>query len=877
MLTLSETILGLTSNAPTMVEKPVLVNKFAYELGWSPSYYLAANNEKGIANIHLVVEHGLENSAILTFLKTPYLSLSNDHRKELLNISYNNMVDWHIHIEANRVTYIYNRYNPLSSVIEEFSFAHDQYDQLRSEAFEKIIGKRPSPNIPSLDDALINTVSHWKRIISAELNNEISNESFSTLFNSIIFIRAIEDYNKKFRPVEHERVLLKAWEVNSKQSRNLKSVIDKSLKLLKQKRIPKFLLDYSALEVFNSLSYQTLSFLLSDFYENRQNSIYNYDFSIMSNHALSRIYERYVALLRVEDSNQLSLFGGNIPVEEVAKSLGTVYTPQYIARFFAKYLQENLPPSKFKNVKVLEPSVGSGIFLRSLLEIQCDPRNENINSEVIQNAFQNIKAIDIDLNACNATQLSLSLLHLILTGGFPKSLDVVNNETIRYIQDNDLSNSFDVIISNPPFISSGFQSEEMRASIKSYLGDHAYGRSDSSLAFLKAGIQLLKPGGTGLFVIPHSFLIAESAKKIRKLLIDECSIKCLADLSAIPVFSNVGIYVILLIFQKRGEQNIDANSRTTIVKSRDLVGKALQYAIVNERIDNDFFSVYDVGRSVFEKETWNILPHQENLLLEKFNELPTLDQFVEVKQGFVSGNDDVFIVDVAQIPKGEEQIYVPYLPDKRIERYKLPRRINKYFIFPFLEGRKITEEEIKKLFPKTWRYLTKNRQLLQAKDKDQKDWWRPHRTRQPEHILRPKIVSPHLVISPKFSIDLAGKYVVSHSPYIISKSPDVNEKDFLTFFTAVLNSTACFWYVSNHSHKYSRSYTMLEVKTLRKTRVPDPSRVPPQKMQRLLRLVTERMNTAGFEGFNIEKEIDMLVADLYSINKSERETLGLSD
>ncbi|MEM9389802.1 MAG: N-6 DNA methylase [Bacteroidota bacterium] len=874
MLNLNEAILGLTSDAPTTVEKPVLVKKFARELGWSPSYYLNAKGKKTFANIHLVVEHGLENSAVLTFLNTPYLSLSNDDRRELLNISYNNMVDWHIHIEKNRVTYIYNRYNPLNNIIAEQGFTSDQYDQLRSESFEKIIGKRPSPNIPSLDDALMNTISHWKRIVSSELNNEVDNHSISGLFNSIIFVRAIEDYTRKFRGFDGEKVLLSSWEKCKEESACYSSILKSALNILEQSNVPKYLIDYEVLQKFDNLNYQTISYLLNDFYQNRQNSIYQYDFSIMSNHALSRIYERYVALLRVEETDQLALFGGNIPVEEVNKTYGAVYTPQYIARFFAKYLQENLSPSKFKDLKVLEPSVGSGIFLRSLLEIQCDPRNENLSQDSIEQAFQNITAIDIDQNACNATQLSLSLLHLILLGNFPRRLNIIQAETISYIQNNDLNEEFDVVISNPPFISSNFQSDEMRESIKSYLGNHAYGRSDSSLAFLKVGIDLLKPGGTGLFVIPHSFLIADSAKKLRQLLAEECNIICLADLSSIPVFSNVGIYVILLIFQKKQNvTNIEHNA--TIIKARDFVGRALESALMNERVDNDFFSVYEVSNSVFNQETWNILPYRENIILEKFSKLPTLGEFANIKQGFVSGNDEVFILNGLQVPKDESEIYVPYLTDRNIDRFHLPKKSSKFFFFPFVDGRKITQEELESRFPKTWQYLLKNREKL--KNKDEFDWWRPHRTRQPQDMIRPKIVSPHLVLSPKFCVDTDGKYAVSHSPYVTSKVSSVQEKDFLLYLSAVLNSTACFWYISNHSHKYNNGYAMLEVKTLKKTRIPNPNTVPPQKMQKLLRLVTQRMNLVGYEGYPVEREIDHLVADLYLLNDDDKITLGLKD
>ena len=71
-----------------------------------------------------------------------------------------------------------------------------------------------------------------------------------------------------------------------------------------------------------------------------------------------------------------------------------------------------MPPIAFKRLKTLEPAVGSGIFLRTLLEMQCDPLQERVTTDLIETAFSNVLGIDIDPNAVQAALLSLSLLHL---------------------------------------------------------------------------------------------------------------------------------------------------------------------------------------------------------------------------------------------------------------------------------------------------------------------------------------------------------------------------------------------------------------------------------------------------------------------------------
>ena len=204
---------------------------------------------------------------------------------------------------------------------------------------------------------------------------------------------------------------------------------------------------------------------------------------------------------------------------------------------------------------------------------------------------------------------------------------------------------------------------------------------------MKAGIELLKPGGYGLFVLPHSFLIAESAAKLRKYLIEQCWITCLADLSAIPVFGNTGIYVILLIFQKK-QLYLSESPFCTTIKCREFVGKSLQDGLRNKYTDNPFYSVFELNQSFFNNEVWSILPIKELKLKEKISLLPALSEFLEVRQGFVTGADDVFIVEKNRISKTEEQIYIPYLPDKDIDRYSTVRNSNLYVFYPFIKGKK---------------------------------------------------------------------------------------------------------------------------------------------------------------------------------------------
>ncbi|MFM7578089.1 MAG: hypothetical protein ACKO5Q_14265, partial [Microcystaceae cyanobacterium] len=98
-------------------------------------------------------------------------------------------------------------------------------------------------------------------------------------------------------------------------------------------------------------------------------------------------------------------------------------------------------------------------------------------------------------------------------------------------------------------------------------------------------------------------------------------------------------------------------------------------------------------------------------------------------------------------------------------------------------------------------------------------------------------------------------FAVVRSPVIYPKEHRIEsdllerpvENELLRYFVAILNSSVCYRYVSEHSHKYGSGYSMLEPKTLLKTPVPDPTKISSSEMSQLLRLVDKRFLSSGNE------------------------------
>ena len=863
-----ELISILTDQDLLSSQKRTMLREYAQQNNWFPSDEIDDySGTTDFSNGHLLIEHGLDNTAVITFLKKtrPFQYLTYDDKLRLLSISYNNLVDWHLFPDTNGLTYIYNRIEPIKA---NYISIQEQKNIWQAEAFDKIIDRRPSPNLKSIENALVDTISFWKRVLASELGIKLENKNISALFNGLLCVRALEDNRREFNP-NTRKLLIEQWEAPKSGKKTLKSCLISCIKSLGIEIVPTNLLDVKNLAIFGSLDRETVKYLFLDFYKNKF-APYQYDFSLISKHAISNIYEHYISMLKQEESPQYTLFP-DLPNETYNREFGGVYTPQYIARFFARFLKENHTPIVFRKLKIADPSCGSGIFLRTILEMQCDPFQEIDMRLPIKNAFSRIAGIDIDENACYVTRLSLSLLHLSLTNRFPKSLNIINDDTIDFFQKTNIKNSYDAIVANPPYIKWDRLKEKQRILIKELLKNLSSGKIDMYLAHLKIGMEMVKPGGFLLYVLPHTFLISNSAEKLRKEILKTFHIRLIADLSTISIFKDVGSYVILLILQKKGP-NVPKQTKTTIVRCKDRVGQALQVALEGKNVSNNIHEVYEVNEHLLNTEKWIILPPKQISLKSKIEKHPTLEKLASITVGFITGADDIFIRNIDDIPLEEKPVYAPYLSDREMVRFAVPSIYDRMVFYPFRGNTKLTETDIKEIFPKTWKYLRKHSKRLNARRSSiSNPWWRPVRPRSPKIMLRRKIISPHLVLTPKFSYDSNGCYAVSHCPIIYPIDETYDNELYYYYLLAILNSSISSWQMANICDKYSRGYFMLEPKTLKKIHVPAPDNISSTVMSRIHCLAKELTNAPNVEH---EAELDLIVSEIYGLTEEGHNELG---
>lgn len=868
----AEIVFRLTEQDLPTAERQRLLREFAHVHGWRPSDVVSdVPGASHLANGHLFVEHGLDNSAVITFLKRrrPFPSLPFNEQVRLLNISFNYMVDWHLFPDTSGSICVSNRSNPGN--YEHFTFREDA-NPWSADYFEQHFRRRASGPLKSIDAALIDTVSFWKRVLGVE-GRDATNAKIARFFNTLFFLRALEDDRRWAGAIEpDERVLLDSLARTDTNSDALTAALQDAAQRLDAPNLEGRPFGFESAQPFRTLSRADIFDLFRDLYKSRDTP-YDYDFCLISKHALSRIYEHYVSLLRSPERVQLELFAP-IPEEINNRSLGAVYTPQYIARFFGRFLRENTTPRAFRNLQVVDPACGSGMFLRTLLELQYMSAETGPAGIRPQPDLSGLVGIDVDASACEAAILSLSLLHLAATGRLPERLRIINAEALEFAREHpELAGYFDAVIANPPFRRWEGLSDEMKLRTREILGDDAIGKADLFLAMLKLGMRLVRPGGFLLYVLPYQFLTSEHARKLRQKIRESFLIRYLVDLSEVPVFESVGSYVTLLILEKVAQPTMNPEP-ATVARCVAKVGHALQAALDGQTVTTPDYQVFKVPQQLFSQDSWAVGDPSETQLLGRLERFPSLETLLEVGQGVITGRDDVFIRRTSEIPKRERKLWLPLLKDRQISKYRLPNS-SEYVVFvPFVDNERVEEGELEHRFPETWGYLRSHREVLEARRPvaaGRIKWWEPERPRTPAALLRPKILCPELMAVPRFGLDLAGRFAVSHAPYVAPPAEASHER-VLLFFVAVLNSSVAYWQLARYSSKYSR-YVKVGPRSLRQIRVPNPVGVEAALLTEICALVRERLDVA--EGWDLERRIDAAVSRAYGLTDAEMALVGV--
>ena len=684
------------------------------------------------------------------------------------------------------------------------------------------------------------------RIYFSAYNEQVApaevDHAVQRLLDRLIFIRTAED---KHIEEQHLRPLVRELRQANRMSRLWPEVLalfrefnrHYNSQLFARQRLDELDTEHEPIRV-----------TIEGLYGTRNGSI-EYDFSAIDADVLGGAYEQYLgqlakaspvprARLQAEDALRQA---EHADTRQFRKANGVYYTPKWVVRLIVEgtlgRVLDERTPEEVRNIRVLDPACGSGSFLveafRLLASYWCrtEPPVDSA-AELAQRVgilHDNVFGVDLDPAAVEIAQLNL-----LLTALYERSLlpDLAANVVCgNSLIDRDRADAFDyaaafpfthepgrfdVVIGNPPYIRSQSLSAPDRETYRARYRT-AVGSFDIYELFLERALELARLGGRTGFIVPGKFLSSSSGEAALLDHIYSCaSIETLVDAMRFRVFEDALTYPVILI-ARRGDA--PAGHLLGRVEALGPGGPDIEWEQLGER----------VAPTLADHEPpkgWT-----------------TIGALARVSQALVTGADNVFALHGAwrepsaqlrsdsldRIVEIESGLLRPLVSgSKQVSRFRVATPED-WLLFPYHDGKLISEEAMKGRYPLAWDYLEANRTRLESRDGGEMKgarWYGYSRTQALTSIWRPKVLVPYMSDHARAAADPSGRIAVVNVTTGGYFAVPTNAAHLL-FLTAALCSRYAEEWWREHATPHAGGYFGLTSRAISLLPIPDPTTLSP--------------------------------------------------
>ncbi len=492
------------------------------------------------------------------------------------------------------------------------------------------------------------------------------------------------------------------------------------------------------------------------------------------------------------------------PVEKEVN--GAIYTPLYIREYIVKETLKKYTNKELIDIKIGDLSCGcGGFFVTAALYIH-QKTGVSIN-KIISNFY----GVDIASYSIERTRIILNLLcalngeeissHVNLYQANSLEFSVLNIEGVKHNQ------GLDVIIGNPPYVSSSKISEDSKRLLINW-SVASTGKTDLYLPFFQIAIEALKPGGTLGYITVNNFYRSLNGRAFRNYMSEHSYDLRMIDFGSEQVFKGRSTYTCICLISRR------AGRITYCKKSSKDINRITQEDIA-----------YIEYKTVDDFTGWILCNATEASNLRKIESTGTsLGKLYDIKNGFATLKNEVYLF----TPIREVEKFfiiscdnIEYKIEKSICRKAIKPNILKedsdiddnieYLIFPYtLDSNNrailIPEDIMKRDYPCTLEYLRQNYDSLKKRDKESRtyaDWYAFGRT-QALNIVGNKLLFPYLADKPYFVLTEDKSLLFYNGYAIVCES---SRK--LKVLRRILQSSVFWYYIKHTSKPYGGEYFAL--------------------------------------------------------------------
>lgn len=358
---------------------------------------------------------------------------------------------------------------------------------------------------------------------------------------------------------------------------------------------------------------------------------------------LRKYSEEFGSLTRIDKQFKTKLYESFLNQE--VQALGQYFTPRKIVRSMIRMAGLDEATFQYSGKRLCDPFSGVGGFPLELLNMNDHMRacyipdaDGRINLPFTLHGFDKGFERDDERTIILAKANMLIYLAEILFAHPSRCTEFarVFNETFRLFKDNlgtfgyivkDESEKYDIILSNPPYVTSGSSiiKEELRKTphTKNEYPINAFGLEGLSVEWITKS---LKRGGRAFIVIPDGILARVGDKKLRDYILRECFLDAIISLPTRTFFANFENTYILALTKKNDSNDVQKNPVFTYLVSD--IGEKLT-SVRREEIENNdlpeletlfklFLGARNKSKNILERQS----PRCKIMAIEQFQDSP---------------------------------------------------------------------------------------------------------------------------------------------------------------------------------------------------------------------------------------------------------------
>lgn len=485
---------------------------------------------------------------------------------------------------------------------------------------------------------------------------------------------------------------------------------------------------------------------------------------------------------------------------------GAVYTPLYIREFIVKNTLNAFSNEDLMNLKIGDLSCGcGGFFITAALYI--NKRTNTPINEIILNFY----GVDIAAYSIERTQIILNLLCLSYGEDMINQPNLFQANSlefdIRSINEVAQNEGLDIIIGNPPYVSSSKISEESKQLLRKW-SVASTGKTDLYLPFFQLAIEALKPGGTLGYITVNNFYRSLNGRAFRAYMSEHRHNLQMVDFGSEQVFKGRSTYTCICLISK-----IEGNIAYCKKNSHELNSLSAEEFIRIEYGNLDDFTGWTLCNTV---TTNNI---------RKIEYIGTpLGKLFDIKNGFATLKNDIYLF--TPMRETKKYFYIRFNNtaikiEKDICRKAIKPNILKsesdienyleYIIFPYTidacnRAVLIDEKIMKEKYPYALEYLRLHTIELRNRDKESRTYasWYAYGRTQALNIIGKKLLFPYLADKPYFVLTEDETLLFYNGYAIVSES---SRK--LRVLRRILQSSVFWYYIKHTSKPYGGNYFAL--------------------------------------------------------------------